>query len=191
MCGIGIAVVSDRFHSFLPPPSRPRPHSSHYSQKEMPFFVLQQRRKSRGTRPSVDSFDRLPAGSSLRSAFIVAIALHNHTAAAALLGSVRILTLGNDSPHRRDHVISSAVAVGNDALAGLADGNSFPLEILAQSAVELCQSTQLQICHALLVLLDLRRVADVSACVLRHFGRQVGGCGRGMIVAADSRGWER
>lgn len=57
--------------------------------------------------------------------------------------------------------------------ARLADGDTFSFQVLAESVVELGQAAQLQVCHALLVLLDLGRVADITGGVLRH-----GGCVR-------------
>lgn len=44
--------------------------------------------------------------------------LHDQTAPAALLWCVRVLALWYDTPDIDDHVISSAVAVGDDAAAG-------------------------------------------------------------------------
>ena len=53
-------------------------------------------------------------------------------------------------------------------LSGLTDWNPLPVEILAQPVVKLGQAAEFQVGHALLILLDLSRVADVSGCVLRH-----------------------
>ena len=55
--------------------------------------------------------------------------------------------------------------------ACLADGDTFSLQVFTEAVVELSQATQLQVCHALLVLLDLSRVADITGSVLRHGGR--------------------
>lgn len=84
--------------------------------------------------------------------------LHDDTAAAGLLGRVGVLALGDGSPDRRHHVVSRAVAVGNDAIpmsapcqgwAGArarrlslpprsgAHGDALALQILAQTVVKL------------------------------------------------------
>lgn len=44
--------------------------------------------------------------------------LHDCTAAAALLRRVGVLALGNDAPDGGNHVVSGAIAVGNDAGKG-------------------------------------------------------------------------
>lgn len=95
--------------------------------------------------------------------------LHDHAASAALLWRVRVLAFWNDTPDRRDHVVSCAVAVCDDTLGSLADGNPLPLKILTQPVVKLGQAAKLKVSHALLVLLNLRWVANVSGCVLGHF----------------------
>ena len=41
--------------------------------------------------------------------------LHDNTAATRLLGSVRVLALGNGAPDRWHHVVPCPVAVGNNA----------------------------------------------------------------------------
>lgn len=97
--------------------------------------------------------------------------LHDQTATSALLWCVRVLALWHDTPYGDDHVISSAVTVGNDAFACLADGDTFSFQVLAEAVVELGKAAQLQVCHALLVLLDLGWVADITGSVLRHGGR--------------------
>jgi len=55
--------------------------------------------------------------------------------------------------------------------ACLADGDTFSFQVLAEAVVELGKAAQLQVCHALLVLLDLGWVADITGSVLRHGGR--------------------
>jgi len=111
--------------------------------------------------------------------------LHHHTAAAALLWRVRILALGNRTPDARHHVVPRAVAVRDDALRRLAHGDTLALEILTQPGIEFGQTTELEVGHALLILLDRSRVADLAGSVLRHLGRRGGGnaCGRGVGVA--------
>lgn len=59
-------------------------------------------------------------------------------------------------------------------LRSVANRDSFPLKVFAQAVVELGQSPQLQIGHRLLVLLNLRRVADIARGVLRHRVEAVG-----------------
>ena len=44
------------------------------------------------------------------------------------------------------------------------------VEVLAQAVVELRQAPQLEVGHGLARLLDLRRIADIAGCVLRHVG---------------------
>ncbi len=51
---------------------------------------------------------------------------------------------------------------------GLANRNPLPVDILAQSGIQFGQSAQLEVRHALLVLLDLRRIADIAGHVWRH-----------------------
>lgn len=53
-------------------------------------------------------------------------------------------------------------------LACLADGDPLSLQVLTQAVVQLSQAAQLQISHTLLVLLDLRWVADIARGILRH-----------------------
>lgn len=117
--------------------------------------------------------------------------LHDQAATSALLWRIRVLALWHNTPYGDHHVISSAVAVGNDAnkrrpvsacdaarcplgrtlpFACLADGDTFSFQILTETIVELGKATQLQVCHTLLVLLDLGRVADITGSVLRHVG---------------------
>lgn len=106
-----------------------------------------------------------PLASSVGSSVV---ALHNRAATTALLWRIWVLSPGNSSPDRGNHVISRAVAIRDDALGGLGDRYPFTLEILAQPAVQLGQTAQLEVGHRLLVLLNLRRVADISRSVLRH-----------------------
>lgn len=96
--------------------------------------------------------------------------LHDQAAPSALLWCIRVLALWYDTPYGDDHVISGAVTVGNDAFACLADGDTFSFKVLTETVVELGEPTQLQVCHALLILLDLGRVADITGSVLRHVG---------------------
>lgn len=53
-------------------------------------------------------------------------------------------------------------------LGGGADGNAFPVQILTQPVVQLRQAPKLEVCHGLLRLLDLGRVADITGGILRH-----------------------
>lgn len=70
-------------------------------------------------------------------------------------------------------------------LRRLAHGDTLALEILTQPGIEFGQTTELEVGHALLILLDRSRVADLAGSVLRHLGRRGGGnaCGRGVGVA--------
>lgn len=65
-------------------------------------------------------------------------------------------------------------------LGRLAHGDAFPLEVFAQAVVELGQSAELEVGHALLGLLDLRRVADIA----RRVGGHVDGGEGGFVVGA-------
>lgn len=67
----------------------------------------------------------------------------------------------------------------NLPLGSLGNRDSFSLKVFSQTAVKLRQASQLEISHGLLVLLDLRRIADVPGGVLRHDA----GSGRGIGVA--------
>lgn len=96
--------------------------------------------------------------------------LHDQAATSALLWCIGVLALWHHTPYGDDHVISGAVAVGNDAFAGLADGDTFSFKVFTETVVKLGKAAQLQVCHALLVLLDLGRVADITGSVLRHVG---------------------
>lgn len=96
--------------------------------------------------------------------------LHDDAAAAGLLRCVGVLTLRNRAPDRGGHVVSRAVAVGNDTLSSGADGDALPIQILAEAVVKLRQAAKLQVGHGLLRLLDLRRIADITGGVLRHGG---------------------
>lgn len=114
--------------------------------------------------------------------------LHQHAASTALLRRVGVFASWDSAPDRGNHVISGAVAVGDDALGSVADGNPFPLEVLAQPVVQLGEPPQLQISHRLLVLLNLRRIANIAGGVLRHCG---GGGSGSVILGRLGAGRER
>jgi len=59
-------------------------------------------------------------------------------------------------------------------LCGLRDGDSFAFQILPQTVVQFGETAQLEVGHRLLVLLDLRWIADVARGVSgRHVGREL------------------
>lgn len=73
-------------------------------------------------------------------------------------------------------------------LGGLRDWYPLTLKILTESVVELCQPAELEVGHRLLVLLDLRRIANVTGGVGRHIeslcvSREV------IIVKEETRDW--
>ena len=133
------------------------------------------------------------------------IFLHHETATAGLLWCVRVLAPRDGAPRRRHHVVSCAVAVGNNAVAasqrrmpfnnlmmglGLplgssADRDTFALKVLTQAVVQLCQTPQLEVGHRLPGLLDLRRVADIAGCVLRHLGGRSAGVERDVVAGVS------
>jgi len=78
------------------------------------------------------------------------------------LRSVWVLATRHSTPNRRHHVVSRVVAVRDNALGGLRDWYPLTLEILAESVIELGQAAELEVGHGLLVLLDLRRIANIT-----------------------------
>jgi hypothetical protein len=69
-------------------------------------------------------------------------------------------------------------------LCGLRDGDSFAFQILSQAVVQFGETAQLEVGHRLLVLLDLRRVADVARGVS---GRHVGGELRSRLLISAAK----
>lgn len=69
------------------------------------------------------------SSSTLRSSWFLVIGseekklqrlvLHDHTAATRLLRRIRVLALGDGAPDGGNHVVPSAIAVSNDAVARL------------------------------------------------------------------------
>jgi len=64
-------------------------------------------------------------------------ALHNGTAAAGLLGSIRVFPLVNLTPYRRHHEVAGAIAVGDQRDRRLRYPNTRSIKVLLQTAVEL------------------------------------------------------
>lgn len=64
--------------------------------------------------------------------------------------------------------MSKKGSVGIVPLGSSAHGNTLSVQVLTQTAVEFGQTAQLEVGHGLLGLLDLRWVADLARCVLRH-----------------------
>lgn len=63
---------------------------------------------------AVDPFENLCWIFSFRHPILVN-SLHDCATAAALLRCVWVFALGNDTPDRGNHVVSGAIAVGDDA----------------------------------------------------------------------------
>lgn len=55
--------------------------------------------------------------------------LHDQTATSALLWCIRVLALWHNTPDGDDHVISSAVAVGDDAVGGALRQRAMPRHV--------------------------------------------------------------
>lgn len=57
---------------------------------------------------------------------------------------------------------------GESPFGGSADGDTLTVQVFAQAVVQLCQTSQLEIGHGLTGPPDLRWVAHLTGCVLRH-----------------------
>lgn len=82
-------------------------------------------------------------------------ALHDHTAASLLLGRIGVFALVDLTPHGGSHKVPGVVAVVDQRHRRLRHFHPRTVEVLLQTSVQLCQPPVLEVCHTLLLVLDV------------------------------------